>query len=147
MKVILLKGVQKLGNRFDIVNVADGFAMNSLFPHKLAELATPDAIKRAEKMKSHLDSEKKAKEEVVLKNLKKISDITINIKAKASEQGHLFAGIHKDEIIPAIKEKTDLDIDPSFIVLDKPIKEVGEHKVTIAVGDKSAELTLNISAE
>ena len=63
MKVILLKGVQKLGNKLDIVTVSDGFAMNSLFPQKLAELATPDAIKRAEKLRSFEDAAKQVRRE------------------------------------------------------------------------------------
>lgn len=146
MKVILLKGVQKLGNKLDIVNVADGFAMNSLFPQKLAEPATPAAIARAEKLRALEDEQRKVKEENILKNLKSISEVTINLSGKASEKGHLFAGVHKDEIVSALKEQAGLDIDPLYIDLAKPIKEVGAHQVTVKVQGKSAEFTANIQA-
>lgn len=147
MKVILLKGVQKLGNKLDIVTVSDGFAMNSLFPQKLAELATPDAIKRAEKLRSFEDTAKQVREDLLIKNLKSISGITLELTSRANEKGHLFAGIHKEELVPALKEQAQIDIDAAYIDLEKPLKEVGEHKVTVKVQDKTAEFTVNIAAE
>ncbi len=147
MKVILLKGVQKLGSKLDIVNVSDGFAMNSLFPQKLAELATPTAIARAEKLKLADEAQKKVNEDLLIKNLKSLEGITIELTGRANEKGHLFAGIHKDELVPAIKDASKVDISSEYIVLDKPLKEVGEHKVKIMVQDKTAELTVSIKAE
>lgn len=147
MKVILLKGVQKLGKKLDIVTVSDGFAMNSLFPQKLAELATPDAMKRAENLRKMEDVQKQVQEDALIKGLKSISGITLELSGRANEQGHLFAGIHKEELVSALKEQAQIDIASEYIALDKPLKEVGEHKVTVKVQDKSAEFTVNIKAE
>jgi large subunit ribosomal protein L9 len=146
MKVILLKDVQKVGRKFETVTVAEGYATNSLIPKGLAEVATPKAIARAEKFQVQEAADRKVREDLLMKNLKDIGGVTLEIAGKANEKGHLFAGIHKEELVPALKEQTRLDIDPSYIVLDKALKEVGEHKVTVKVQDKEVEFTVVIKA-
>ncbi len=146
MKVILLKSVPKIGNKHDVLNVAEGFAMNSLFPRGLAEQATPKALVRVQQLKAAEDADRQVREELLLKNLGEIGGAKIEISGKANDKGHLFAGIHKDEIVAALKDQTRLDITPEYIVLDKPLKEAGEHKVEIKVQDKKAELTVVIVA-
>ncbi len=146
MKVILLRDVPKTGHKYDIVNVADGFAMNSLFPRGLAEVASPAAIKRVEAIKAETVAQRKIQEDLLLKNMKDLSGTTIEIVGKANDKGHLFAGVHKDELVKALKEQTRLDVDASFIDLDKPLKEVGEHKVSVKVQDKKGEFTVSIKA-
>ena len=66
---------------------------------------------------------------------------------KANEKGHLFAGIHKPEIIPAIFKQTNLQIDAEHMVLDKPIKEVGTHEIQVKAGNKSIKFTLEVKAK
>ena len=146
MKVILLRDVAKVGHKYQLVTVADGFAMNSLFPKGLAEIATEKAIKRVEGLKATEAAEKKVQEDLLLKNLKSISGIVVELEGKANEKGHLFAGIHKAEIIPAIKAQTQLDLAAEYIDLDKPIKEVGEHKIEVKVQDKKVEFTIVVKA-
>lgn len=121
--------------------------MNSLFPQKLAELATDEAIARADKLRAQEEAEKKVREDLLIKNLKSIEGVTIHVSGKANEQGHLFAGIHKEQLVPLLKEEGKIDIDSEYIVLDKPLKEVGEHKVPVKVQDKEAEFTVVIAAE
>ncbi len=146
MKVILLKGVQKLGKRLDIVNVADGFAMNNLFPNKLAELATPDSIKRAEKARDAETAEKKVREDLLIKNLKGLEGTTITLSGKANDKGHLFAGIHKEELIAALKEQGHIDMDAEHILLDKPLKDIGDNWVNVKVQDKDSKFKVVIEA-
>ena len=146
MKVILLKSVPKIGNKYAVINVADGFAMNSLFPKGLAEVATPKAIARIDQLKATEELERKVREDLLVKNLKEIGGVTVEYAGKANDKGHLFAGIHKDEIIHALKEQDRLDITAEYIDLEKPIKEVGEHKITVNVQGKTAEFTLIVKA-
>ena len=146
MKIILLRDVQKVGRKYDVVNVAEGFASNSLFPKGLAEVATPKAMKRVEAAKATDLADQKVREDLLIKNLNDIAGVTLEMSGKANDKGHLFAGIHKDALIPALKEQTRLDIDASYIILDKPIKEVGEHKIEVKVQDKSVKFILNIVA-
>ncbi|MEI6478893.1 MAG: 50S ribosomal protein L9 [bacterium] len=146
MKVILLKHVPKTGNKHDIIEVSDGFALNSLFPKGLAERATAGAIKRVEEMKLGEEAERAVREDLLLKNLKELSDVKVTIAGKANSKGHFFAGIHKEEIISALKEQKQIDMDASHIVLDKALKEIGDHKVEVKVQDKDAYFTVELVA-
>jgi len=146
MKVILLKSVPKIGRKFEVINVADGFAMNSLFPKGQAEVATAKAIARVANLKAGEDAERQVQEELLIKNLEGIAGITVECSGKANDKGHLFAGIHKDEIVHALKEQGRHDITAEYIDLEKAIKEVGEHKITVKVQDKTAEFTLVVKA-
>lgn len=145
MKIILLKDVAKVGKKYDVKNVSDGHALNLLIPKGLAINADVAALKRVEKLKAEDTAHKKVQEDLLLMNLKAIEGVTLEIAEKANEKGHLFAGVHKEEIIAKMKSEKHIDLLPDFIVLDKPIKEVGEHRVEIRVKDKVAKLKLVIT--
>ena len=147
MKVILLKDVRNVGRKHEIKDVSDGFAMNSLIPQKLAEPATAASIKKLEERKKRDADSKKLNEELLSKNIGSIENISIEIAGKGNEQGHLFAGIRKDEIVDELKKQGHLDLDPDHIVLDKPIKEAGEHDIKVKVGEKEASFKVVISVE
>jgi large subunit ribosomal protein L9 len=146
MKVILLKSVQKVGRKYDVVDVADGFAMNSLLPKGLAEHASAKALARVSLLKAQEEAERKIHEDLLIKNLSGIDAVKLEISSKANDKGHLFGGVHKDELVSALKEQAHIDILADYIVLDKPIKETGEHRVSIKVQDKTAVFTVNVSA-
>jgi large subunit ribosomal protein L9 len=142
MRVIFLQDVPRVGKRHDIKEVNGGYAMNFLFPQKLAELATPKAIAELEKRKKNIAIEREVQEDLLLKNLEEIKGKVLNIKAKADEKGHLFSGIHKKEIIEEMKKQNHADISEEFIVLEKPIKEVGEHEIPIVIKDQKSSFKL-----
>ncbi len=131
MKIILLKDVAKLGKRFDVKEVSSGHALNLLIPQGLAVAATVESIKKAELQRADIEGERKIHEDLLVKNIKDLEDVTLTISGKANEKGHLFAGIHKDVIVAELKKQTELQIDPEFIVMDQPLKEVGEHIVEV----------------
>ncbi len=146
MKVILLKSVPKIGKKYDVLNVSSGFAMNSLFPSGFAEMATEKGLARIKALKATEEAEIKIREDLLLKNLGDMASASIVIEGKANEKGHLFAGLHKAEIIHALKSQAHIDVTEEYIVLDKAIKEVGEHKIEVKVQDKTAEFTLVVKA-
>lgn len=147
MKIILLKDIAKVGKKYDIKNVADGYALNMLFPKGLAQPATPDIIKKVEETKARDLADKQIQNELLLKNLEVLKNTTINFKGKANEKGNLFAGITKEAISKELGRVTKFNFDIESIKLDKPLKEVGEHKVTIEVLNKKAEFTVNVDAQ
>ncbi len=138
MKVIFLQDVARVGKRHDIKEVNDGYAMNFLLPRKLAELATPKAVVELEKRKKNIQIEREVQEDLLMKNLEEIKGKTITIKAKADEKGHLFSKIHTKEIVEEMKKQNHADISEEFIVLEKPIKEVGEFEIPIEVKNKKS---------
>src|SRR3989338_7023863 len=103
MKVVLLKDVQGVGRKNEIKNVSDGYALNMLIPRKLAVMGTPAAIAHAERVKSEQDTERKIQEDLLFKNLSSMQGLNVEISGKANEQGHLFASIHADQIVAAVK--------------------------------------------
>ncbi len=131
MKVILLKDVAKLGRQYEIKEVSSGHAINLLIPQGLALSATPDAVKRLEVKKKQADAERKIHEDLLVMNIKGLDGKTITIAGKANEKGHLFAGLHREAIAAELQKQTELQIDPSFIQIDHPLKEVGEHIVEV----------------
>ena len=146
MKVILLGDVPKIGNRHDVKDVSSGYAMNYLIPNKLAEFATKDKIKTSEQKKEESEKELNLQKELLQKNIESLNAVSIEIKDKVNEKGHLFKGIHKDDIIKALKEQTKAEISSDFLVLEHPIKEVGEHKINVEYEGKKASFKLTVSA-
>ena len=68
------------------------------------------------------------------------------IKAKTSKEGHLFASLHEKEIATEIKKQFNLDLPINVIVLDKPIKEIGENKIALKLGDDVKEVLIKIES-
>jgi len=145
MKVILLKDVAKLGKRFDVKDVSSGHALNLLIPQGLVITATPDAMKRIEIQKKQVEGERAIHEELLVKNIQGLDGVTLNIAGKANEKGHLFAGIHREEVAKEIEKQTELQVDPSFIQLEHPLKEVGEHDVEVIGGGKKAKFKVVVT--
>jgi len=144
MKVIFLQDVPRIGNRHDIKEVNNGYAINFLIPRKLAEPATASAITLLEKRKKNIEIERRAQADLLIKNLEEIRDKVLHMKAKADEKGNLFSGIHKREIIEEMKHQHNANIAEEFIVLEKPIKKVGEFEIQISIKDKKSSFKLVI---
>lgn len=142
MRIILLRDVPKVGRKYETKNVPDGYGRNFLIKNGLAEMATDGAMKKIQEIKKAAEIEKKIQEDLLMKNLGDINGIVITLKEKANDEGHLFAGVHKDEIISEIKKETRLDMSPEYIELDKPIKKTGEFDINVSVNGKKAKFKL-----
>src|SRR6187551_2975727 len=99
MKVILIKDIPKIGKRHDVKEISDGYAVNFLFPKKLAEPATPKRMAEIAKMKQNVEIQKEIRDDLLIKNLNALKDVTISLKKKTNESGHLFSGIQKAELV------------------------------------------------
>ncbi len=146
MKIILLKDVAKLGRKFDVKDVSSGHATNLLIPNGLAIPATKDALKRFELERAKAEGERKVQDELLMNNIKSLDGITLNISGKANEKGHLFAGVHKEGIAKELDAQLHLSVDPASIILEHPIKEVGEHTIEVKVEGRSAKFKVVITA-
>lgn len=146
MKVILLKDVAKLGKKFDVKEVKSGHALNLLIPRGEAMPATSSAMNTMKAQKAKIDQERVVREDLIAKNIKDLDGLALNVSGKANEKGHLFAGLHREAIAAELQKKTELQIDPSFIQIEHPIKEVGEHMIEVKAGGKSAKFKLIIEA-
>lgn len=147
MKVILLKDIEKLGKKYDIKNVADGYARNFLIPQNLVKPANRESLKWLEK-------QKKIEEELAVEGLKKtqgvasgLDGLEIIISVKVGEDEQLFESINNQKIAEKLKE-AGFDIKKNQIKLEKPIKELGEYPVKITFDHNlETEITVIISKE
>ena len=138
MKVILLDNVKKIGQKNQVVEVNDGYAINFLIKNGLAKRATPQELAKIKSKEAKKEKEKELEEKRNQENYKRLNKQSFSLKAKASEKGHLFAGIHKKEIAKL------LNVDEKNILLDKEIKELGEYSVEIQLGKLKAKVNILI---
>lgn len=148
MKVILLQNVKGSGKKSDIVNVSDGYALNYLFPKKLAIEATKNALSELN-AKNNADEYKKDQLIKESKGLaKKLENAKIIIRAKSGDNGKLFGTVTAKEISNEISRQLSLSIDKKKIVFDEPIKSLGIKIVNVKLyGTITAKLNLEIVNE
>ena len=141
MKVILLQDVAKVGQRYELKSVADGFGRNFLIARKLAVVADKNNLAKLEQWKSQRRTEEKIQQELLDKELARLADLNLVIKAKASPEGHLFAGLHQEDIVKALAAE-NFHLPAKFIELEQPIKTIGEHQIKVKTGSSSAKSTV-----
>lgn len=144
MKVILLKDVPGTGKKGEVKNVADGYARNFLLQRGLASLGTEKAV--AEKSEADSRQHKKAEEDLLeaQKKATKLDGQMVEIPAKVSDQGTLYAGIAAGAIVSAVKKQLGMAITPRQLRVTEPIKELGEHEVAVDFAH-GLEATLTVS--
>jgi len=146
MKVILLQDVANVGRRFEVKEVPNGHALNMLIPRRMAEPATPENLKRIEARSAHTAAESAASAETFADVASRIEGTTQTLAIEANEQGHLFKGI-KAADIAAFLTGQGFPVVVEQVVHEDPIKETGQHAITLAAGDARATFTLAVVAK
>jgi large subunit ribosomal protein L9 len=144
MKIILIKDTKKVGRKYEVKDVADGFALNSLIPGKFAIPATTSNLKMIESKKLGDLSISKNLSEAVLKALEKLPEGKLIIEGKVNEKGHLFAGIHEEKIVEEFKKVTGSELPVGSLEIDQAIKGIGEYKIKIKAGDRMVNLVVEV---
>ncbi|NLE07575.1 MAG: 50S ribosomal protein L9 [Parcubacteria group bacterium] len=147
MKVILKQDVKGVGRKFEIKDVSAGYANNFLIPNKLAEHASPEAVKRAEISKMNAVVEMEIKEKLAEKQIETLKNVAVVLKKKSNEKGNLFEQVHPDEIVKALKEQASIEIGAEFLSVEEPIKEIGEHTVLVSIGSSKTEFKVIVEKE
>lgn len=145
MKVILVSDIKNLGKAGDIKEVKKGYAFNFLLPEGLAELATAGMVKSVEKSLAKRNAAKMTKIIELAASMKKLDGMTFTISAKA-EEGKLFGSVSATDIVAAAKA-IDVEIVDDMIILEHPIKTIGEHAVTLEAGKSKASVMVSVVAE
>jgi len=144
MQVVLLQDVSKLGKKGDVVNVAEGYARNFLFPKNLASPASEGKLKEISTQKQTQAAKKQKEEEEARVLAAKINDLTVTLKAKVGEGGRLFGAISSKDIADGLKAQHGYNIDKKKILLKDPIKTLGTTRVTIKI-HPVAQAEINVS--
>lgn len=132
MKVILLSELRGKGGEGDVIDVADGFANNWLFPQQIAIRATAGNLKQLEQKRAGIAR----REAVRIADAEQLRDqlegVSVRVEAKVGDEGQLFGSVTAAQVADALKEQKDLEVDRKRIEV-KPIKVAGAHPVTIAL--------------
>ncbi len=147
MKIILLQFVKDLGREGEIVEVSDGYAVNSLFPRGLAKQATASVInKHKMAQKSELLKAEKEKKSTLTK-LEKLDGKTIIFEEKLNERGSLYHGLGVKEIIKAIHEQYKISTPNTLFKEKYSFKESGKHTIELVAYKKSVKLVVLIEGK
>ena len=146
MKVILLQTYESLGKVGEIVNVKAGYARNFLFPNKIAQNATDSNIKSLESwIKQQEVQEAKDRTNMALLD-KYLNKLTLKFSLQAGEDDKLFGSVTSQMISDEI-EKQGYSVDKKEIILEEPIKSIGNHFVIIDLGyDLKPKVKIKITA-
>lgn len=143
MKVILLEELRGKGGEGDIVEVAQGFAENFLFPNQKAQPATPGNIKQLEQRRRNI--EKREAERIATAEAMKaaIDGKSVTVDAKIGEEGQLFGSITAAMVADAIEAQLGTAVDRKRVGRGNAIKSVGAHTVPVNFyRDITAEVTV-----
>lgn len=146
MKIILLQDVAKVGRKNEIKEVNDGFARNFLLGQGRAILATPANIAKIESLKKSQGEQQAKTVSSAQQLVETLGDNAIKIKIKAGEGGHLFAALHKKELIAEVQRQFGVELAEHLIDLPKPLKELGEHKIALQLGDRQVPLKISLTS-
>ena len=131
MKVILLGELKGKGGEGDVVEVAQGYAENFLFPNRIAILATPGNLKQLEERRHNIEK-REAKRIADAEALKAAIDgQTVKVVAKVGDEGQLFGSITSAMIADAISQQLNQEVERKRIVNNVAIKTAGKHDVEI----------------
>jgi large subunit ribosomal protein L9 len=146
MKIILLKDVAKVGRRYEVKELADGYARNFIIARGLGMMADQKNLKKLEELKKKVGVTKQPEGVLLAKQLEGLKGLKVHLKSKANPEGHLFAGIHPDQIAKQLQIEQGINFPPESIILDKAIKSVGEHSVKIKIADQVGQFSLVVEA-
>ena len=132
MELILLKDIDNLGHRGDVVNVRDGFARNFLIPRNLGLAATRQNREFVEEQKVRAAKQQAKRRDEAMLKAKELEKIKITLEAAAGEQNKLFGAITADDIRKVLSDK-GYEFDKRRIHLPRPIRTVGNHSVSIEI--------------
>ena len=148
MKVILTQELKGKGGEGDVVDVARGYAVNYLFPRKLAIEATPGNLKQLEARAGNI----RKREETRFEEARGVAEVlegkTVTIAAKVGDEGRLYGSVTSSMIEEAIADQLAANVDRRKMDVHGHIKEVGQHPVTVQIyRDVKVEVIVDVVAE
>jgi len=147
MEVILREHVDNLGRRGEIVKVADGYARNYLLPRKLALLATEGNKKQIERERVKFDAKELEERKVAEAVAERLASVEIEIARKVGETEALYGSVTSGDIADVLHAK-GFDFDKRKLVLQEPIKKLGEYTVPVKLHrDVTTNVKVRVVAE
>ena len=131
MKLVLRSDVSGLGKRGDIIDVADGYARNSLIPDGQAIPATPKIEHQAQAMRRSRDVKDARDREGAEAVARKLVPLVIKIPARAGAEGRLFGSVTTQDVVEAVQQQAGVTLDRRRLSADEAIRSIGVHEVGV----------------
>jgi large subunit ribosomal protein L9 len=131
VKVVLRQDLETLGNRGDVLDVADGYARNFLIPGGLAIPATAGIARQAQSMRRSRDLKDAKNQQGAEEIARRLVSLTVSIPARAGAEGRLFGSVTSQDIVEAIAAQAGVDIDRHKVLAHEPIRTLGTHQVSV----------------
>ncbi len=143
MKVILLRDVAKLGKRFSVVEVPDGYALNQLIPKGMVEAATPLNLKRVQGRMEKVSTTQASALATFSATLAALKGVTVSVAADANAQQHLFQAVKTTDIAAALAAIGHA-VPVASIIITEPIKALGTYEIPLEHAGTKGSVTVTI---
>jgi large subunit ribosomal protein L9 len=148
MKIVMRQDVPKVGDAGTVQTVSNGYARNYLIPKGLAVVATSGELKMAAHNQAVKDRKTRRQEEQLQSLADRIDGQRLTFTARAGEGGRLFGSITASDVATQLAGQVSEEIDRRRVVLDEPLRTIGEHRVTVhLVGRLRPQVTVIIERE
>lgn len=131
MKVIMLKDVDKVGDKHEVITVKNGFGQNYLFPRGLAIVANSSNMGRLNEMIRREDAQEQKKLDVYKAMAAKLKGQTLKVGAKAGTSGRIFGSITQLQVKNHLMEQFGVEVERKKIVLPEDVKDLGTYTLTL----------------
>ena len=134
MKVVLVQDVVRVGKRGDGLEVKDGYGRNFLVARGLARHADEAALRDVAQKRASLEARHQSKKDAEQSYREGLAAISLHFRKKASDKGHLFAGVSADDIIKALHMK-GFRLTEERMISGAPLKTTGQHTIEVHFGE------------
>ena len=131
MEIILLKDVDKVGDKYEVVTVKNGYGRNYLIPQKVGVIANATNLKKLEDLKAKEDAEIAARLSEFQELADQLKDKTLKIGAKSGTSGKIFGSITSAQIANALAEQLNIEVERRKVALPDDIKTLGTYTAVL----------------
>ena len=144
MQIILLQDIEKVGDKHEIAKVKNGYARNYLIPQGMAVIANGQNMKKLDTLKEKAAQEENAKLDVYKEMAVKLEGQTLKISVKAGTSGKIFGSVNNTQVVNAIKEGFDIEVERRKVQLPDDISDIGTY---VAVINLHEQVKANVNLE
>ena len=144
MEIILLKDLDNVGDKHDVVTVKNGYGRNFLIPQKLAVIANPTNLAKLDALKAEEEAKEAARVDEYKQMAEKLEGQTVKIGVKAGTSGKIFGSVTSIQLSQAINDQFGLEIPRKKINMPEDVKEVGTYSAELVL---HKEVTTNLDFE
>jgi large subunit ribosomal protein L9 len=146
MEVVFTQDVPNKAHAGEVKRVADGYARNYLIPRGLAEVATPEVLKRLHKIKATGDATRIRETQVMEDLAKALTDVSVTVSGRVTPTGRYYGAVSSAQVAAQLSATVGRDIDRRLVEAGEPIREPGEYEVVLRLTN-DIQATIRIIAE